>query len=78
MLIRLLPMIANRRMLPVAAVKVGVSRGFAVGADAEQRTEGIERVEAPVKAEGKFVEVSLQVLGLDAAVMRALQPRFQV
>ena len=78
MLIRFSPMTANRRVFPIAAVKVGISRALAVGADAEQRTEGVERVEAPVKAERKFVEVSLQVLRLYATVMRPLQPCFQV
>ena len=78
MLIRFSPMTTNCRVFPIAAVKVGIGRAFAVGADAEQRAEGVERVEAPVKAEGKFVEVGLQMLGLDAPVMRPLQPSFQV
>ena len=48
-------MIANRRVLPVAAVKIGVKSGTSpIGADAEQRAEGVERVIAPVKAEGRL------------------------
>lgn len=77
-LIWFLPMIANLGVLPVAAIEAVVSRRFTVRANAQQRTKGIEGVEAPVKAERKFVEVSLQVFRLDAAVMRPLQPRFQV
>ena len=76
-------MTANRRVFPISTVKVGIRRAFAVGADAEQRAEGVERVEPAVKAERKFVEVGLQVVGLqvfglNAAVMRPLQPCFQV
>ena len=44
---------------------------------AEQGTEGVERIEPPVEAEGEFVEVGLQVLVTDP-VMDAVQPRFQV
>ena len=45
--------------------------------DPEQRSEGIERVEAPVEAERELVEVGLQVLGADA-VMDAVEPSLQV
>ena len=45
--IRFLPMTANRRVFPLAAVKAVIGRGLPVCANAEQRTEGVERVEAP-------------------------------
>src|ERR1700676_789717 len=78
MLIRLLPMIANRRVLPLAAIEAVVGRRLAVCGNAQQRAEAVERVEAPVKAEGKFVEIGLKVLRIDAAVVRAFEPSLQV
>jgi polyphosphate kinase 2 (PPK2 family) len=77
MLIRLLPMTANRGVLPVARVKFGIGRTGRLATNSEQRAEGVERVEAPVKAEGELVEVGLQMLRADA-VMTALQPAFEV
>ena len=68
----------HRRMFPSSLVNPGIGRAFAVGPDAEQRAEGVERIEAPVKAERKFIEVGLQVLRFDAPVMRPLQPRLEV
>jgi hypothetical protein len=49
----------TRRMLPVAGIKLGIGRRLYCAGDAEQRAEGIERVEAPVEAKRKFVEVGL-------------------
>jgi hypothetical protein len=68
----------HRRMLPSSLVNPGIGRAFAVGPDAEQRAERIERVEPPVEAEGELIEVGLQVLRFDAAMMRPLQPRLEV
>ena len=65
------------RMLPGSGVKLCVGRCGDVARDAEQGTEGVERIEPPVEAEGEFVEVGLQVLVTDP-VMDAVQPRFQV
>ena len=49
----------TRRMLPVAGIKLGVGRCLHLPRNSEQRAEGIERVEAPVEAKRKFVEVGL-------------------
>ena len=60
-------------MLPGSGVKLCVGRCGDVARDAEQGTEGVERIEPPVEAEGEFVEVGLQVLVTDP-VMDAVQP----
>lgn len=65
-------------VLPLAAVQPVIGRAFAVGPDAEQRAERIEGVEAPVKAERELVEVRLQVLMADRAVVCPGQPSLQV
>lgn len=77
MLIRLSPMITNRGVFPISAVEIGIGRGRHFATDAQQRAEGIERVEAPIEAERKFVEVGLQMLGADAVVAPA-KPAFEV
>lgn len=43
------------RMLPFAGVQFGIGRGFGVAANAQQRPEGVERVEPPIEAEGKLM-----------------------
>ena len=70
-------MTTNRRVLPLPAVEAIVGRAFAVRTDTQQRAEGIERGEAPVKAKGELVEVGLKVLRADA-VVRAAKPSLQV
>jgi hypothetical protein len=75
--IRLLSMTTNRGVLPVSGVKLGVGRAGDFAADPQQRAEGVEGVEAPVKAEGELVQVGLQVLGADA-VMAAREPCLEV
>src|SRR5208283_4533055 len=47
------------RVRPVAGIKLSIGRCFYFASDAEQRAEGVERVEAPIEAKRKFVEVSL-------------------
>ena len=69
---------ADLLMLPVSAIEAVIGRAFAVCTNAEQRAEAVEWVEAPVKAEGKFVEVGLQVLGIDPSMVRPLQPSLEV
>jgi hypothetical protein len=71
-------MTSHRRMLPLAAVEPVIGRAFAVRPDAQERAKGVERVEAAVKAEGELVEVGLQVLGADRAMVRAAEPSLQV
>ena len=68
-------MIANPRVFPLAAVKFVIGRAFVASADAEQRAEGVERVESAIEPEGKFVEVGLQVLRADPVVTTA-KPAF--
>ena len=60
-------------MPPFSRVKLGVGRRGDVTSDAEQGAKGVERVESPVEAEGKLVEVGLEVLVADP-VMRSHQP----
>ena len=64
-------------MIPVAGIKLGVGRCLCVASDAEQRTEGVERVEAPVEPKREFVEVGLQVPFADP-VMDAGQPCLEI
>jgi len=47
------------RVIPVAGIKLGIGRRRCVASDAEQRTEGVERVEASVEPKREFVEVGL-------------------
>ena len=70
-------MIANPRVLPLAAVKIGVGRRFAIAADPQKGAEGVEGVEPPVKPEGELVQVGLQVLQADP-VVSTVDPGFQV
>ena len=64
-------------MTPFARIKRFVSRRGGFASDAEQRAEGVERIESPIEPEGKLVEVGLQVLRADA-VVGADQPGLQV
>lgn len=65
------------RMLPLARIQAVIGRGFRVTRDAQEAAEGVERVEAPVKAERELIEVSLQMLRA-YAVVRPGKPAFQV
>ena len=47
------------RVHPVAGIKLGIGRCFYFATDTEQRAEGVERVEPPIEAKRKFVEISL-------------------
>ena len=69
---------SHRVVLPLARIQAVIGRAFAVRSDAEQRTERIERVKAAVKSERELVQVGLQMLGADRAVMRASKPSLQV
>ena len=57
--IRLTHTTTRCRVLPVAGIKLGIGRRLCIASDAEQRSEGVERVEAPVKPKREFVEVGL-------------------
>ena len=56
---------------------MGVSGCSDIASDAEERSEGIEWVEATVEAERELVEVCLQMLRADA-VMGAGEPSFEI
>src|SRR5712691_5075602 len=71
-------MTSHRGVLPLARVQPVIRGAFAIGPDAEQGTEGVERVEAAVKSERKLVQVGLKVLRADGAVMRSVEPCLQV
>src|SRR5271168_1630761 len=75
--IRLSPTPTICRVLSRSRIKLGVGRCGDVAGDAEKGTEGIERIESSVEAEGELVEVGLEMLVADA-VMDAGQPGFQV
>lgn len=77
MLIRLSPMTASHGVLPVSIIKLPVGGRLRFAADPKQGTEGVERIEAPVKAEREFVQVGLEVLVADA-VMASAQPTFEI
>ena len=57
--IRLMQTPATCRVCPCAGIKVGISRRLNPARDAEQRAEGVERVEPPVEAERELIEVGL-------------------
>ncbi len=47
------------RVRPSAGIQLGVGRCLNPARDAEQRAEGVERVEPPVEAERELIEVGL-------------------
>jgi hypothetical protein len=55
-------------VLPCAGIEVGIGRGLGGARDAEQRAEGVERVETPIEAERELVEVGLEMLRAHAMV----------
>jgi hypothetical protein len=57
--IRLTQTPARCRVHPRAGIKVGIGRRLNTARDAEQRAEGVERVETPVEAERELIEVGL-------------------
>lgn len=64
-------------MLPVSVVEFAVGGTGAVGAEAEQSSEGHGSIEASVKPEHEFVEVRLE-MGLGHTVEDAVEPGFEV
>jgi hypothetical protein len=65
------------RMFPCAGIEVGIGRGLGAARDAEQRAEGVERVETPIEAERELVEIGLEMLRAHAMV-DAVEPGLQV
>lgn len=47
------------RVDPSSGIKLGIGRRLNAAGDAEQRAEGVERVETPVEAERELIEVGL-------------------
>src|SRR5208283_1176299 len=50
---------ARCRVRPRAGIKFSIGRRLSPARDAEQRAEGVERVEPPVEAERELIEVGL-------------------
>ena len=65
------------RVLPFPRVEFVKGRCADVAGDVEQGTEGVEWVEAPVKAERELIEVGLKMLAADT-VVDAVDPRFKI
>jgi hypothetical protein len=65
------------RVLPFPRIEFAEGGRDRVASDAEERPEGVERVEAAVEPEHVFVKVGLQMLPTDA-VVDPVQPRIQV
>ncbi len=57
--IRLMQTPATCRVRPRAGIKFGIGRRLSPARDAEQRAEGVERVEPSVEAERELIEVGL-------------------
>ena len=71
-------LISQAVVLPLAAVEAVIGRAFAIRPDAEQRAEGVEGIEAAVKAERELIQVGLQVLMADRAMVRPGQPSLEI
>src|ERR1700686_3549742 len=71
-------MTRHRVVLPLPGIEPVIGRAFPVRPNAKQRAKGIEGIEPAVKAESELVEIGLQMLVADRAVMRAGQPRLQI
>ena len=64
-------------MSPLAGIEPFISRSLGRSSNSEQGTEGVERIEAPVKTERELVEIGLQMLCTDTMV-DAAKPIFEV
>lgn len=71
------PVTLSRRVLPIAGVKLRVSRRNGVCRQAQNRVECRHRVKSPVEPEDVLIDVCRQVL-VRNAVVRAKQPRLEV
>jgi hypothetical protein len=70
--------ISLRRVSPFARIKLRVSRRNRASCNPENRVKSRHRIKAAIEPENKLVEISLQVFGLDTAMMRSLDPSFKV
>ncbi len=67
-----------RRMSPLPRVKLRVSRRNGMGGNPKNRVKRSHRIEPAIEPEHVFVEVRLQMLWLDTAMMSTLKPGLQV
>ena len=65
-------------MSPFTRIKLRVSRRNRVGGEPQNGVKCRHRVEPTIEAEHVFVEIGLQMLGLDTTMMRPPDPSFQV
>jgi hypothetical protein len=65
-------------MSPLSRIKLRVSRGKGVGGNPENRVKSSHRIEPTIEPKHVLVEVGLQMFWLDTAMMRPLDPSFQV
>lgn len=56
-------------MLPFARIEMGVGRRYRPGGQPEYGVERRHRIEAAIEPEHVFVQIGLQVPGIDPAVM---------
>jgi hypothetical protein len=66
------------RVCPPPGVKLRISRRNGPRRNPQNGVEGIHRIEAAVKTKYELVEVGLQMMRLDPAVMGAIDPRLQI
>ena len=70
--------ISLRRVSPLTRIKLRISRRDNATGNPKNRMKSGHRIKPTIEPEHIFVEVGLQMFGLDAAVMRALDPSLQV
>jgi hypothetical protein len=70
--------ISLRRVSPFARVKLRVSRRNRASSNPENGVKRGHRIEPAIEPENKFVEIGLQMLWLDTAMMSTLKPSFQI
>src|SRR5271157_4639182 len=70
--------ISLRRVLPLSRIKLRVSRRNGVGGDPQNGVKRRHRIKAAIESKHVLIEVSLQMFGLNAAMMRSFDPGFQV
>jgi len=75
--IRLAPTPTMGRVRPFAGIEFGERRRLRTASNAEQRAEGVERVEAAIESKRELVEIGLQMLGTDV-VVDAVEPGLQI
>ena len=66
------------RVGPFPGVKLSIGRRNGPRRNPQNGVEGIHRVEATVETKYELVEISLQMMRLDPAVMGAIDPRLQI